>query len=367
MKVKICDLQPNPFRDFKNYPRDEEKIKILTESVSKTGFWDNILARKKNDKYEIAYGHHRYAVLKRLFKPEDIIDIPVKDLDDWTMIMIMIDENMEQYRTNPAVQNEGVKAAFEYLKKQVAFKQVVRAKKYAIVFDEIPIPEKISYTPLAAQIATQLGDIRKEKRIYTSLRQLEASGEIEIPRPKKPAEEAKVKETEEAKEETKIEEEEEKIEEVKVELSKLAMKILGRTSYVDRFFNTLQRLLKKKEIIIPKKNQIAVAKKLVSIAKFDSATMARELVKSVQKKKDDTKKEIVVELEEYLRESSNWVDKLNDRVKKMLEIKDVLDSEIYDKSVEKTEFKIKSVFLIRNLQKLLGGKNEARKLPNGRK
>jgi len=32
-----------------------------------------------------------------------------KELDDWTMIMIMIDENMEEYGTNSDVLNEGIK------------------------------------------------------------------------------------------------------------------------------------------------------------------------------------------------------------------------------------------------------------------
>ena len=36
-----------------------EKIESLAKSINQTGFWDNILARKKNGKIQIAYGHHR--------------------------------------------------------------------------------------------------------------------------------------------------------------------------------------------------------------------------------------------------------------------------------------------------------------------
>ena len=68
MKVKIKDLKPNPFRDMKNYPINQEKIQSLTNSINETGFWDNILARKNNGNIEIAYGHHRLVVLKKLFK-----------------------------------------------------------------------------------------------------------------------------------------------------------------------------------------------------------------------------------------------------------------------------------------------------------
>lgn len=115
MKVKIKDLEPNPFRDMKNYPIDSRKIESLTNSINQTGFWDNILARKKDGKIQIAYGHHRLIVLQRNFKPDHIIDISIRDLDDPTMIKIMANENMEQWELNPAVIDETVKTTQEFL------------------------------------------------------------------------------------------------------------------------------------------------------------------------------------------------------------------------------------------------------------
>jgi len=363
MKVKVKDLRPNPFRDFANYPRDEEKIKVLMKSVKKTGFWDNILARRKDGKYEITYGHHRYVVLKRLFKPDDEVDIPVKELDDWTMIMIMIDENMEEYGADSGVLNEGIKAAFLYLRKQSLFKEIVRGNHYVYVFEGLPVPERPRKSYLALQIANELGDSRAENRVYESLRQLEASGDIELPKPRdfKGEEE---EEGEELTEEERKKKEEEKKEKRRVNLSKEAIRILGKPSHVERFFRALKQLRKKEGLKIPVAKQIVVAKKLVSVAKFDFATVVKELFKSVQPKKDE-KKERTIELEQYLRDSSNLIGQLDKRVKEMLKIKDVLDSDVYEKSVEKTEFKIKVAFLIENLQKLLGGKNEFRKLPKG--
>jgi len=366
VKVKIKDLRPNPFRDFEHYPRDEEKIRVLMKSVKKTGFWDNILARRKDGKYEIAYGHHRYVVLKRLFKPEDEVDIPVKELDDWTMIVIMIDENMEEYGADSGVLNEGIKAAFLYLRKQYLFKDIVRGNHHALVFDGLPIPERPRHTFLALQIANELGDSRADKRVYESLRQLEASGDIELPKPRdfKGEEEEKEEEKELTEEEKKKKKKKEKEEKRRVNLSKEAIRVLGKPSHVERFFRALKQLRKKEGLKIPVAIQVAVAKKLVSMAKFDFATVVKELFKSVQPKKDE-KKERTIELEQYLRDSSNLIGQLDKRVKEMLKIKDVLDSDVYEKSVEKTEFKIKAAFLIGNLQKLLGGKNEFRKLPKG--
>lgn len=115
MKVKIKDLESNPFRDMKNYPVDFSKIETLIASIKQTGFWDNILGRKSNDKVEIAYGHHRLIALKKIFNEDDFVNIPVKPLSDANMLRIMANENMDEWKTNPTVIDETVKAAKKFL------------------------------------------------------------------------------------------------------------------------------------------------------------------------------------------------------------------------------------------------------------
>ena len=152
MRIRIKDLKPNPFRDMKNYPINEQKVKSLTNSINQTGFWDNILARPKPNHtfmtekiidsdeeydqpeymhiiydengeeedyddpiFEIAYGHHRLVALKKLFKPDDYVDIPVKELDDSTMIRIMANENDENWGTSPKIIDETVRVTKKFL------------------------------------------------------------------------------------------------------------------------------------------------------------------------------------------------------------------------------------------------------------
>ena len=43
------------------------------------------------------------------------VDIPVKELPDSVMIQIMANENMEEYRTGPAIIDETVRVAKKYL------------------------------------------------------------------------------------------------------------------------------------------------------------------------------------------------------------------------------------------------------------
>ena len=86
MKILVKDIFYNPYRSSK-IPFNNEKIKQLETNIESTGFWDNIVARKNNGKYEIAYGHHRLEALKNLGIKE--VDIPIKDLDDDTIKKIM--------------------------------------------------------------------------------------------------------------------------------------------------------------------------------------------------------------------------------------------------------------------------------------
>ena len=116
MKIKVKELKPNPFRHLESYPIDRLKVERLSKSIKKTGFWDNIIARRNNGEIQIAYGHHRLEALKKAGEKE--IDIPIKQLDDETMIRIMADENDDIYAMTPAILNETIKTVRDYLKEK---------------------------------------------------------------------------------------------------------------------------------------------------------------------------------------------------------------------------------------------------------
>lgn len=98
MKIALKDILPNPHRDFASNPLNEEKVVKLRASIRDTGFWDNVLLRKSEDKpgkYEIAYGHHRVeAARQEGLKEADFI---VKKLSYDMMLEIMSRENDEAY------------------------------------------------------------------------------------------------------------------------------------------------------------------------------------------------------------------------------------------------------------------------------
>jgi ParB-like chromosome segregation protein Spo0J len=118
MKIKVKDLKPNPFRNMEKYPIDPIKVRALINSIKETEFWDNLLAREIDGEIQIAYGHHRLIALQEL-KIEKI-DIPVKALDDSTMLRIMANENMDQWNDSVAVISETVRATRDYLNAELA-------------------------------------------------------------------------------------------------------------------------------------------------------------------------------------------------------------------------------------------------------
>lgn len=115
MKIGLSELNPNPFKKFINGGKlDKARIELLKESIKKDGFWDNVICRKVDGKYEIAYGHHRLEAAKQELGKDYVVDIPVKSLTDEMMVRILGNEN--------AMQNE------EYAIYQVD--QVLLAKKW---------------------------------------------------------------------------------------------------------------------------------------------------------------------------------------------------------------------------------------------
>ena len=116
MKIALKDLGPNPFKKFINEGKlDKEKIELLKESINKDGFWDNVLCRKKNDKYELAYGHHRIEAAKQILGENYEADIPCKDLSDESMLRILGNENTVANQSLTIYQIDQVKITQKFL------------------------------------------------------------------------------------------------------------------------------------------------------------------------------------------------------------------------------------------------------------
>ena len=114
---RLADIRPNRFRNIDRYPINREKVEKLKDSIGRTDFWDNLVARIGADgQPEIGYGHHRMVALREMFPPDHEISLIVRDLDDAAMLHVMADENMQEWASSGAVIVETVRAVRDYLR-----------------------------------------------------------------------------------------------------------------------------------------------------------------------------------------------------------------------------------------------------------
>jgi len=95
--VSIKSIKENPHRDLGTYPTIEKKVEALMRSFKDVGLWEGIIARQVGNKYELAFGHHRFEAAKRIGMKE--IPLVVRDLSDEDMLKFMGRENGEDYST----------------------------------------------------------------------------------------------------------------------------------------------------------------------------------------------------------------------------------------------------------------------------
>lgn len=116
IKVKLADIESNPYRDLKRLELNPEKVRILSESIKNTGFWENILIRRdpdKADKFQAGYGHHRIQSAKDCGIDEAVFI--VADIPDEQMVQIMANENMQEWSSNLKVILETIIQVRNYL------------------------------------------------------------------------------------------------------------------------------------------------------------------------------------------------------------------------------------------------------------
>jgi ParB-like chromosome segregation protein Spo0J len=117
MKIKIEKIESNPFRP-KDAPLDEERIIRLESTIKSSKFWKNVAVRvhpTKPGKFQLAYGHHRLEVLKRLGKTRE--DFIVLKLDDETMLKMMAQENGD-WGSSVKFRMDMVKITYDFLKER---------------------------------------------------------------------------------------------------------------------------------------------------------------------------------------------------------------------------------------------------------
>jgi hypothetical protein len=102
MKVKVTELNSNPFKKFINNGKfDKERIDKLKESIEHGTLPENFTARKNDrGKYELTSGHHRLEAIKQVKGNDYEVAIEEVNYNDETMLIDMVRENLTQRETD---------------------------------------------------------------------------------------------------------------------------------------------------------------------------------------------------------------------------------------------------------------------------
>jgi len=328
MKVQIKNLKPNPFRDAEHYPIDQEKVESLKRSINKTGFWDNLLARKKNNHIEIAYGHHRLEALRQLYKSNNEVDIPVKNISDDDMLRIMLLENDEEYDSRPVPFNEGIKQAWNWLKEEHILIRVppkISGQHSFIAFKDLPLPKPGEVRNIISwQIANWIAPDYSENKVHLALETLKSTGEIEI-------------------DETGTKKE--------IITKKATEKMPTKTSQA-----RLVKTLKKTDLT--HNQQEKVASRIIAESDYSEKGIRRAVLEEVHRKepKQKSQKEIkLFELREEIKETGILAEKLSSKLLVLTQFKNEIQDDVYENEIRKLAIDIN--LLIQRLKNFIGGKN----------
>jgi len=326
MKIQIKDLEPNPFRDMKNYPIDESKVQGLINSINETGFWNNLLARRhpdKADKFQIAYGHHRLLAIQKSLGKEAIVDIPIQPLSDETMLRIMAEENNEYYKTDVGVIDETVRVTFEFLKSFYSLGNKRsgdtrgRSHQYFKGLPEPPSTGESRYhnSVVAKQISNWIGKNWPEKRIHESLERKKLYDKDELDK----------------------------------SVEKLSQTSAGHFTRMVRKFEPTKNQQKK------------ISDRIIANQDFSAQKIEEEFLCEKYGGEKPASDNRIKEFEDYIKECAQKIKSINPKISILLEFKRDFHSEVYQKSFSRFDFIMSAKTLQQRLKILLGGTNEKEK------
>lgn len=145
--ISVAMIDPNPHRDFRCNPISEDQVNNIVDSINKTGFWDNIVARPHpeiNGRYQLAYGHSRLEAARRCGITQ--VTLPVADLTDTEMFYQMVLENETQVTITAPMVFENIRAAVKHL--ETVFNKIGKDgtyEDYCRVIKEKVVPQGTTF------------------------------------------------------------------------------------------------------------------------------------------------------------------------------------------------------------------------------
>lgn len=118
-KEKLEQLTLEQLFPFKNHPfgvRDDAEMEQLVESIRSNGVNEPLLARPKDNGYEIISGHRRYHAAK--LAGLETVPVRICNVDDDTAIIQMVDANLHRQHILPSEKAKAYQMKLEAIKRQ---------------------------------------------------------------------------------------------------------------------------------------------------------------------------------------------------------------------------------------------------------
>ena len=97
-RIPVADLQPHPLNPYQ--VRDDDAMEELADRVRKHGVLVPVIARRKDDGFELIAGHRRQHAAQRIGM--ETIPVLVLDLDDDDAIIQLVDSNIQREGVLPS-------------------------------------------------------------------------------------------------------------------------------------------------------------------------------------------------------------------------------------------------------------------------
>lgn len=117
MKLKIDQIRPNPFKKhIRKGEISQQRVDILKESIDHGTLPEHFFVRKKNNDFELTFGHHRLEALKQMKGPNYFVEATIVEFTDEQMLIDLVRENVTQRDTDYHDTSEGIVLARNWLR-----------------------------------------------------------------------------------------------------------------------------------------------------------------------------------------------------------------------------------------------------------
>lgn len=131
MKIKIKDLNPNPFKKEINKGKlNREQIDSIKSNIKELGLMGSLPIFKKDNNYYLVAGHHRLKALEEVYGNNFEVECTLHNYNTETILRGMIIENLTQRKGDFREEAENLKVIRNFLKKCSTVEHISKTKPF---------------------------------------------------------------------------------------------------------------------------------------------------------------------------------------------------------------------------------------------